>query len=53
MKKYAIVTNDREIILITKSMTKAMSYMLFNTKWDAQKEIGVLPDGRRVHYEVY
>lgn len=53
MKKFAIVDENKNVVFKSKSDAKAVGWMLFNTKFDPDRQIGTLADGREVHFEVF
>ncbi len=52
MKKFMIVDENGNVVFRSKSESKTVGWMLFSAKWDKAKEIGTLPDGRIVHFEI-
>lgn len=53
MKKYFVMTEDGVAVYATKSMIKAIGWVLNNCKMiDSENDIFELPNGKRVFYKI-
>lgn len=52
MKKYFVITEDGTVVYSSKSMIKAIGWVLHNCKVDSENDIFELPNGKKVHYKI-
>ena len=53
MKRYFVITEDGTVVCATKSMIKAIGWVIQNCKIiDSENDIFELPNGKRVHYKI-